>query len=295
LSRLADDALRAANNFLDFIEDENSDATPPSALAGDQEELDDLARTVNSHLAQLLAAKNGILDAERGIADAERDIAEARENASEVYIPDEFEIANLQLDAGQARLDVEETRVALDKRSIRSPIDGVVTDVAARRGELISPGSPAVSVISAADYQISANLPEIDLAKVRPGLRAQVTLDPYGPEALFEAVVTSVSPAEVMVDGVPVYEVILQFVHDDERYRSGLTADVVVFGEVRKDTLAVPARAVIQKNGASYLRILENGQVTERRVRTGLRGSTGNIEILEGLSEGEEVLVYSQD
>ncbi len=137
-------------------------------------------------------------------------------------------------------------------------------------------------------------MPEIDVAQVKVGMEADVTLDAYGKDVIFPMIVTSINPAESIVEGVAVYKVVLQFVKADDRVKSGLTADIIIKVDHHDDVLAVPQRAVITKNGARYVKVLSVESTVDKPVGTGLRGSDGNIEIISGLTEGDQVLVFSE-
>jgi hypothetical protein len=57
--------------------------------------------------------------------------------------------------------------------------------------------------------------------------------------------------------------------------------------------LYIPYRAVLSKTGTDekYVRVLKNEQIEERTVQLGLRADDGKVEILSGLSEGEEIVL----
>jgi RND family efflux transporter MFP subunit len=287
------DAIKVTRNLTDYVEREADDSVP-AQLPLDQADLDGLTRDINTHVVSLFTIKNSITQAEQDINDAKRIIGERDASNSDLLDTDEFEVENARIDVQQAQLDVQDIQAEIEKRSIKSPMDGIVTDIVAKRGETISPGSVAVAVISASNFQVSANLPEIDVAKVKAGLQADVTLDAYGSEVNFPMVVTSISLAEDIVEGVAVYELILQFVKADERIKSGLTADITVKSERRDNVLAVPQRAVIARKDGKFVQILEGETTVDKKVTTGLRGSDGNLEITSGLNEGDQVLVFSE-
>lgn len=290
------DAIKVTRNLIDYVERREDEESMPDQLEPDQTELDALTRTINTHLVELLDIKNRITEAEQTIADSARVIGEKDASNRDLFDVDEFDVENKRIDMQQAELDLQDIQAEINKRSIRSPIDGIVTDIAAKRGENISPSVVAVSVISTTHFQVSANLPEVDVAKVKVGLEADVNLDAYGSEVNFPMIVSSISPAESIVEGVAVYELVLQFVKADDRIKSGLTADITVKSERRNDVLAVPQRAVITRNGSKLVQIkdAQTEAIVEKPVTTGLRGSDGNVEIISGLNEGDEVLVFSE-
>jgi len=64
--------------------------------------------------------------------------------------------------------------------------------------------------------------------KLRSGEKALVTLDTFGSGVSFDAVVAAVDPAETVAGDVGAYGVKLQFVKDDARVKSGMTANISI-------------------------------------------------------------------
>ena len=74
-----------------------------------------------------------------------------------------------------------------------------------------------------------------------------------------------------------------------------MTANIDVKSANRENVIAVPQRAIIRKNGDQFVRIADGEGFREVKVETGLRGSDGNIEIISGISEGDEVITFSEE
>jgi RND family efflux transporter MFP subunit len=201
-----------------------------------------------------------------------------------------------QISAQQSKYDqvvatAENYQAQLRKSSIFSPIEGVVTSIEAKIGEIFSANTVAVSVISESEFHIEVNVPESDIAKVAVGNQATVTLDAYGTDALFPSTVILVDPAETILDGVPTYKVTLQFTQKDDRVRSGMTANITIKNNPHIGVLSVPSRVVFEKEGEKYVKVFtDKKEIVEKKVTTGIRASNGALEIKSGLIEGEEVV-----
>lgn len=192
----------------------------------------------------------------------------------------------------EALAKAEGIKIQIAKTSLGSPLYGTVAAVDAKVGEIISANSPAVSIISTDTLQVEVNIPEADVAKITTGQQAAITLDAYGSETVFEAGIVSIDPAEKIIEGVATYKATLQFVKKDQRVKSGMTANIDIITARRAGAIAIPQRAVFTSNGDKKVRVLlENGAEEERTVVTGLRGSDGNVEIVDGLKENERVMV----
>src|SRR3989344_1796041 len=191
-----------------------------------------------------------------------------------------------------AEANVQNIEAQIAKTALSSPISGVVSKEDAKVGEIVQGNTVIVSVISNLQFQIEADVPEADIAKIKIGNLAKVTLDSYGSSVLFEAKVVSVDPAERIIDGVATYKVTFQFSKEDDRVKSGMTANIDISAAKKDGALAVPARTIFTKNSKKYVTIyLGENSTEEREVETGLTGSDGNIEIVSGLTEGEKILI----
>lgn len=191
-----------------------------------------------------------------------------------------------------AEANVRNIQAQIAKTILKAPINGLVTKQEAKVGEIVSLNVSVVSIISEAKFEIETNVPEADIAKVKLGDSAKVTLDAYGEEVIFEAKVITIDPAETLIEGVATYKTTLQFIQEDERPKPGMTANVDILTDRKENVIAIPQRAVIVADGEKMVKIVDNqGLIKEVKVETGLRGSDGNIEILSGINEGDKIIV----
>jgi len=202
------------------------------------------------------------------------------------------------LEAGSASetIAAQEARVLsargeLSKHRVVSPISGVVTKVDTEIGEGAAVGVNVFTIISDASFKIEAYVPEADIAKIKIGDQANVTLDAYGPDVIFKAKVSSVDPAETIIDNVPTYKTTLHFIENDPRIKSGMTSNTDIQTASRAGVLFAPGRSIISKNGSKYIRVVSADNTTnDVSVTTGLKSSDGTIEILMGLAEGDTII-----
>lgn len=198
-----------------------------------------------------------------------------------------------QVSAARARL--AQAGADASKNALRAPFNGVVTAVDLKAGEYATMGGgKSISLISDSQFEIEAKVSEVDVAKIKVGDKAVVTFDAYGDAEKFEATITNISPAGVITDGVPTYKTIFSFVSKDERIRSGLTANIDVVTKVHENVLVLPARAVKNENGVRKVIIKGEKENTTKEVEVGSRGTSGEIEIIKGLDEGEVVVIENK-
>lgn len=247
--------------------------------------------------AQVNTAKNNLNLAEDELALKKSGATEEQIKAQESKVKQaELNIVSQQAKIKQAKAEIENIQAQLDKTVLKSPISGVVVKQEAKVGEIVSPNTPVVSIISQADFEIKTNIPEADIAKIKLNNSADATLDAYGNDVVFKVQIVKISPAETMIEGVATYEVTLTFAQKDERIKSGMTADINILARQKKDVLIIPSRAVINKDGDKFVNVLvkdKDGKdmVSEVKVETGLKGSDGQIEIIKGLDIGEKAIL----
>jgi RND family efflux transporter MFP subunit len=244
------------------------------------------ARTnINTGIANLSAADEKFRNAAGLLATAERELSLKRAGSTAE------DIAAQEAALEYAQAQVKSSEALLAKTVIRAPFTGIVVKLDAHVGEILSANTPVVTLISDGKFMIEANVPEADIAKVAVGNAATVTLDAYGSEVNFPAVVSIVEPGETIIDGVPTYKVTFEFVNQDQRIKSGMTANIDIAVNSKKGALLVAQKAIVSKNGGKTVTVSRGGVLEEVVIKTGLRGDSGFIEVVSGLSEGDSVLV----
>lgn len=202
------------------------------------------------------------------------------------------QIAVQEAAAQQAAAAVQNVKAQIAKTVLVAPIAGIVTKQDAKIGQIAAANVPIISLISDAGFEIEARIPEADIALVKKGDLANVTLDAYGSKTIFKTTVIAIDPAETVVEGVSTYKTTFAFLEKDERVRSGMTANIDVVTDRREGVVVIPRHSIIGNgNGASVMTIGVDDIVKTISVKTGLYGSDGNVEIVEGLVEGDRILL----
>jgi HlyD family secretion protein len=269
-AKLINDAVKSATNYVDYLADQSNDS---SGYADFQATLAVYSDTMNGHVSALLNSKTEIKDNKDTSSTSGLDVKTA------------------ELKVKEAENNLQDAKNRLADYYIRAPFDGVITKIDAKIGEIASANEPLVSMMGADTFQIESFIPEVNIAKVKTGDKAKVTLDAYGSEVYFDAVVVSIDPAETIRDGVSTYKTKLQFTQKDERVKSGMTANAMITVFSKPDTIVVPGGVVFEKDGKNFVQILKENKSTEdREVVIGESSALGQVEILAGLTEGEQVV-----
>lgn len=248
------------------------------------------ARTnLNTAVSNLSAAEEKFRTAESALALANQELTLKEAGSTEEQIKSQ------ESKIRSAEANINNFGALIGKTIIYSPINGIVTKINIERGEIVQSNTSAISVISGAEFEIETYIPEADIAKAIVGNSAEVTLDAYEDE-VFTAKVTSIEPAETILDGVSTYKTILQFDTKDSRIRSGMTANIDIMTDMKENVISVPARAVeIRDDGTKYVEILLNGEIIQKTIETGLRSTDGLVEIISGIEEGQKVITFKED
>lgn len=248
------------------------------------------ARTnVSTALTNLTAAEEKFRTAESNVALYEQELALKKAGTSAEAITAQ----EAQVEQAQAKVQSLQAQIA--KTVLRSPINGVITKQDAKVGELVSANTPIVNLISESQFEIEANVPEADIIKVTIGSGANVTLDAYGDEVVFQATIVAIDPAETVIEGVTTYKVTAQFLENDGRVKSGMTANMDIKGLTQVGVIVIPQQAVINKDGNKIVKVLNaDGSVSEVKIEVGLRGYDGSIAVTSGLKEGDKVILFQK-
>ena len=205
--------------------------------------------------------------------------------------PRNVDIAVFQADVDKYQANMSEFSQKLRDASIIAPFSGIVAKIDGKVGEVMSANDRiVVSLISPGGFQIKADISEADISKVDLEDPVKVILDAF-PEQAWTGNIVEIEPAETVIDGVVYYRIKVMFEQIDEKARSGMTADVTIQSDKKENVLQVPYRAIVFKDGKRLVRILDNG-IQEIEVVTGLKGSNGEIEILSGLNQGQEIITF---
>ncbi|MCR4311302.1 MAG: efflux RND transporter periplasmic adaptor subunit [Candidatus Taylorbacteria bacterium] len=254
-----------------------------TALSTNKDALSTALTNVNTSLSNVTDHIQAISTQKITVETAENQLELAKVGATEETLA--VALADIQ----SADANVKNARALLLKTYIISPISGVVTQQDAKVGEIASANTIIVSVQSG-HFNVEAFIPEVDVAKLALENTAVITLDAYGSGEAFNAHVVKIDPAETVIDGVPTYKATLEFDKDDTRIRSGMTANTTIITATRENVLTVPQRAVYENGGKKFVRVITGStEPVEREVVTGIRGSTGEIEIISGLTKDDFV------
>lgn len=205
--------------------------------------------------------------------------------------PREVDIAIYQADVDRCNANVNEYATKLRDASIIAPFDGIIAKIDVKIGEVVNMDEIVVTLINPQGLQIEVDVPETDISKIRTDNSAKIILDALSEES-YSGEIIEMDSGKTLIDGVVYYKIKILFEGDSQKIKSGMSGEVVIQTEKKENVLNIPQRAVISKNGKKFVKILEGKNIIEKEITTGLRGSQGEIEVINGLIEGEEIITY---
>lgn len=268
-----------------------------ATLVNNEVALSSLERTMDSNLAaKKIAAENASLakiEAEVYLQNVKSGASDSAINAQEQIIAQkEIALESQKASSRAALASVADANAEISKRIITAPFDGLITKIDIDEGEIAYSSTEIVELISEGNFEITANIPESDIAKIKIADTAEFDLDALSSDLIFEAEVIKISESANLIEGVPVYEVLLQITSDTNLVKSGMTANIDILTDKREDVLYIPSRAV---SDSKVKVLLENGMIEQRQITTGLKSFDAKIEVVSGLEEGEKVITYMEE
>ena len=240
--------------------------------------------------AKLQQAKAAVASADAVHAQAvsdERRAAQLRKSnvvSQQEYEKDVTAVTSSAADLLRYQEAIKEMQAMLDWATVKSPLDGIVTDKKVDVGDMVTPGQVLLTLFDPKQMQLVATVREslahnlqvgqtigvqVDaLKKLCSGTISEIVPEAQSASRSFQVKVTGPCPAGIYTG---------------------------MFGRIRfplqeEQVLVIPRQAVLNVGQLELVDVVENGRVSRRAIRTG-RAIEDNVEVLSGLSEGEEVVV----
>ncbi len=211
-----------------------------------------------------------------------------------------------QRDAQRSVIDkytavVAEIKKNIDETKIYSPIDATIGKRNFDPGETEIAGTAVLSLFQGTDLEVSANVPESDIVKIKLEQKANLSLDAFPSEDKLSAKVSEIDPASTVIQDVVYYGIKLSLDNQDPRLKDGMSTDIDVHTAEQKNILVIPARAVETSGTDKFVQVLRSynsdgsANIEKRKIETGLEGDNSLVEVKSGLSEGVEVVTFTKN
>jgi HlyD family secretion protein len=265
------------------------------------------------------------------MAQAERDFDRARRNYdARITSEADFQRAQSGLETARSAFGAAQNRVdqmraglsanrdTLSKTTVRAPIDGIVTTLRVKAGEVTvigtmnNPGTQLLTVSDMSTVEAVLMVDETDTPTVQVGQKALLNIDAY-PGRTFEGLVTEVGNSPILKDDPDLqgltttsdainFKVKVKVQAPPPTIRPGFSVTADIITGVKEKVAAVPLAAVIvrdspkgEKNEAGKLKTeqgvyaLRDGKAVFASIRTGITGEL-KVEVVSGIPAGEEIV-----
>ncbi len=234
---------------------------------------------------QITAANNSVISAlnNLNLAQARLDLKKAPARS--------FDLDIARANVRRAEATLARYYSLMSDTMIKAPVDGIVTKINVDVGEQSSMSQAAISMIGLSATQIKVDVPESDITKLKVGDTVDITLDAFGNDQVFTGTVTFIDPASTVISEVIYYKVTVGFNVQDDKIKSGMTANLTILTNSKDEVLVVPSRSVSARGDVRFVQVLQDDKPVEKEVQVGLKGDDGLWEITSGLEAGDKVII----
>lgn len=254
--------------------------------------------------ARLHRERMGSLYQRQVISKKEWDVAEMEFTVAEAQLASSREHLKLLREgareevrrAAQARLKETEAilaqeRIRLQHTQMIAPFSGEISRKFVDAGALVSPSTPMVTLIHTETLKVVANILEKDIPLVKTALKAKITTESF-PGKVFEGRITRISSA--LEPATRTLQTEIEIPNGERLLKPSMFAKIELVLSQKPRALVLPQQAVVEERGTRLIYIIKENQAFRREIVTGIEQSP-YVEILEGVSEGDRVVVRGQD
>ena len=202
------------------------------------------------------------------------------------------DVAKQQYDLENQVLNVEIQDIAIKNTTLTAPFAGILTVAPTNVTGVQLLASDYFEVVNPASLIFRATIDEIDLHRINKEQSAEIILDAYDGEKIATNIsYISYTSSESSSGTVFIVEFPLNS-QDMEKYRLGMNGDAVIKIAEKKNALVIPLDAISERDGKVFVEVLadnKEGKIS-KEIKVGLESEEA-IEVLEGLSENEEVIL----
>ena len=195
----------------------------------------------------------------------------------------------------QKAMGVKATGVVDVTKFVWMPTGSVLTAWSVNLGSHVSSGTALASVVSPSRLSASASISQSDIASLKVGQKAQMTIDGYTTDAFtgrisfISSEPASSSSSATSSSSSTQYSITVSSEDLPKLAKSGMTGTLDIVIQQATDVLMVPTTAVSGSASTSFVRVMQDGQPVFRQVQTGMATSS-YTEITSGLTAGETVV-----
>ncbi len=265
-------------------------------------------------LRELSAITSGVEQAELELKDAKVDYENAIELSKKGFASNDqvkaaekrmrqAEIQHASAGAQRAALvtsgvPLGDAAAALRQFNVVSPANGVILDRRVEVGDLVmsgvsgfNAGTPLFDVADTQALKVDAFVNEVDLGKISVGFPVKITVDAFRGQD-FQGEVATIAPAARKEGEVRGFDVEVRLVGEIGPLRPGMTANIDIRGDEKKDVVRIPVESLFKDKGDDVVWVMKEGKPERVPVKPGII-SMEWIEVPTGVDVGTEIALES--
>lgn len=219
------------------------------------------------------------------------------QNASELYqietglVAEKKQAAQEEYDSATAKL--AKLDATISEYMLVSEYDGVITQIAVKEGDSLTRGTELITLNNYDEVTMTVSVDDSDIKQIEVGNPVNITVDAFE-EEIFAGTVEEISEAQIDSNSNVTYQVEVSVTGAVDGLYEGMSGEVTFITKETKEVIYVSNRAIYRDGNTSYVLLQsEDGTTTRQEVSTGFSDGV-NAEILEGLQEGDVVLIESK-
>lgn len=246
---------------------------------------------------EALFKKQVISKKEMDVAEMEYTVAEAQLAVSQQHLKLIREGARQEVkEASQAKLKEMEAILAQEKIRLQhtriiAPFHGEISKRYVDVGALVSPSTPLVNLVHTETLKVVANVLEKDISLLKIGMKVKIKTESY-PDKIFEGKIARISSTLELATRTLQSEVYID--NSNRLLKPGMFARIEVVLLQKPQTLVIPRYAVIEEGESKSIFTITGNQAFRRSIVTGYEEDQF-VEVLEGVYEGDQVVVKGQE
>jgi len=261
----------------------------------DKDSLDTERTNINTAITSVVSAQQAIITArntnEAAVNTAQGSLQEAQDKlAVKLAKPRQSDIDYYTAKLSQQKSQVSLLENQISDSTLRSPVRGQVTAINKERGEMVALTENVITVLPTSFYEIKVDIYEEDIVKIAFGNQVDISFITL-PDKTFPGRVISINPGNKVVDGVVYYEVKVGFEENPQEVKQGMTADIFIKTAAKENVLVIPQGAVVEKDGKTLVNVYQDQKISSKEVVLGLESFDDLVEVVSGLTEGEQIIV----
>jgi HlyD family secretion protein len=210
------------------------------------------------------------------------------------------EIAQAEANVAQATAQLQYYETQLKNTSIRAPFAGTITRRFAQEGDFVTPttsasssdGATSASIVELSKgLEVEAKVPEASIAQIKPGQNVEIRADAYTDD-IFKGRVRLIAPRAVQENNVTSFRVKVALQTGQDKLKSAMNVKLAFLGDPISNALVVPQAAIVtKKDGQKGVLVPDKKNQAQFRPVTVGSTSGDQIQILQGVSKGERILL----